>query len=124
MLQSCVCWRQQTTATRWRQLPAGLFGRVHMHLEANLGRDAGALDQLAEASDFGAPLSETKVKAALVPAAPAIHPRAFGKLHPVTVCRELSDADQIIKFENGGTDRRLKNRTTGPFLRFHAYGPT
>ena len=27
------------------------FGRVHMHLEADLGRDAGALDQLAEASD-------------------------------------------------------------------------
>jgi len=24
---------------------------VHMHLEADLGRDAGALDQLAEASD-------------------------------------------------------------------------
>jgi len=27
------------------------FGRVHMHLEADLGRDAGALDRLAEASD-------------------------------------------------------------------------
>ena len=50
------------------------FGRVHMHLEADLGRDAGALDQLAEASDCErSPLSETKVKPALVPAAPAIH---------------------------------------------------
>ena len=27
------------------------FGRVHMHLEADLGRDAGALDQLGEAND-------------------------------------------------------------------------
>jgi len=27
------------------------FGRVHTHLGADLGRDAGALDRLAEASD-------------------------------------------------------------------------
>jgi hypothetical protein len=39
-------------------------------------------------------------------AAPAIHPRAVGKLHRVTICREFSDADQIIKSEHGGTDRR------------------
>jgi hypothetical protein len=42
-------------------------------------RDAGALDRLAEASDGR-------------------------KLTAVTICHELSDADQIIKFENGGTD--------------------
>jgi hypothetical protein len=30
----------------------GCFGRVHMHLEADLGRDAGALDQLAEAGEL------------------------------------------------------------------------
>ena len=52
-----------SSRTRRRQLPAGCFGRlvpgatvhgvsrVRMHLEADLGRDAGALDQLAEASD-------------------------------------------------------------------------
>ena len=32
----------------------------------------------------------------------------------VSICRELSDSDQIIKFENGGTDRRRKN---SPLLR-------
>jgi hypothetical protein len=31
-----------------------------------------------------------------------IHPRAVGKLHRVTICHELSDADQIIKFETVG----------------------
>ena len=37
-------------------------------------RDADALDRLSTpATVNGAPLSETKVKAALVPAAPAIH---------------------------------------------------
>ena len=41
----------------------GHFGRV---LEADLGRDVGALDQLAEASDCErCTLSETKVKADL-----------------------------------------------------------
>jgi hypothetical protein len=36
--------------------------------------------------------------------APALHPRAVGKLHRVTICREFSDADQIIKSKHGGTD--------------------
>jgi hypothetical protein len=92
-----VCWRQQTTATRWRQLPA-----------ADLSRDAGALDQLAEASDcerctaLGNKIERPIWPRALVPAARAIHPRAVGKLHRVIVCRELSDADQIIKSKKGG----------------------
>ena len=61
------------------------FGRVHMHLEAELGRDAGALDQPAEASDCErcTPLGNES-EDALVPAAPAIHPRyprAVGEWH-------------------------------------------
>ena len=42
--------------------PAGCFGRVHTHLAADLGRDAGALDRLAEASDVQRCTPETKVK--------------------------------------------------------------
>ena len=37
----------------------------------------------------GAPLSETKVKAALVPAAPAIHPDIPEQLESGTICHEL-----------------------------------
>ena len=48
-----------------------------------------------------------------VRSARAIHPRAVGRLHRIIICRELSDADQIIKSEQVGTDPRLKNRTTG-----------
>ena len=45
------------------------------------------------------------VKAALVPAAPAIHvPDQFGKLPRVTICREFRHSDQIIKSEHSGTD--------------------
>jgi hypothetical protein len=65
---------------RLRQLPAVRVNRsriaqhVRMRLEADLDRDAGALDQLAEASDCErCALSVTKVKAASVSAAPAIH---------------------------------------------------
>ena len=55
--------------------------------EADLGRDVGALDQLAEASDcerctaLGNKIERPIWPRALVPAAPAIHPRAFGNLH-------------------------------------------
>ncbi len=61
----------------------------------------------------GAPLSETNAKAALAPAAPAIHPLAVGKLDRVIICREFSDVDQIIKFEHGGDGSAAENRTTG-----------
>ena len=44
------CRRCNSIAAAWRSM-CGCFGRVHMHLEADLGRDAGALDQLAEAGD-------------------------------------------------------------------------
>ena len=69
------------------------------------------------ASVNGASLSETKVKADL---APRFSTRSARNSSPssrevtsVTICRELSDSDQIIKSEHGGTDPRLKNRTTG-----------
>ena len=56
----------------------------------------------------GARLSETKVKADLASrfsTRSARHlPPSSRKLTSVTICHELSDADQIIKFENGGTD--------------------
>ena len=32
----------------------------------------------------------------------------LGKLHGVTICRELSDSDQIITCEHGGTDPRRR----------------
>ena len=44
----------------------------------------------------------------LVPAAPAISFPAVGKLHRVTICRELRHFDQLIKRDHGGTDRRQK----------------
>ena len=43
----------------------------------------------------GAPLSETKVKAALVPAACAVHPRAFGNLHPTGGM----SADRVVRLD-------------------------
>ena len=169
-----VCWRQRTTATRWRQLPAGSYhprpvqrrGRVGICRRRRVclrqrttatgwrrqllkgmlwpasARCHGASGSvcapnsclLAPADDLavctctlkpilaatparsislsrpatvnGAPLSERKVKAALVPAAPAIHPRAVGRLHRATICRELGHSAQIIKSEHRGTDRR------------------
>ena len=61
----------------------------------------------------GASLSEKRGATwprASVSRRPQIHPRAVGKLHPVTICCELSDADQIIKSKHGGTDRRLCTR--------------
>ena len=41
------------------------------------------------------------------------HPRAVGKLHRVTIRRELRHFDQIIKLEHGGTDRRQKTNDLG-----------
>ena len=43
---------------------------------------------------------------ASVPAASANSSPSSRKLTSVTICREFSDADQIIKSEHGGTDRR------------------
>ena len=37
------------------------------------------------------------------------------KLTSVTICRELSDSDQIIKSECSGTDQQLKNERLGGF---------
>ena len=57
----------------------------------------------------GAPGNENEGRLGLAlqsPQRPQIHPRAVGKLHRVTICRALSDSDQIIKSEHGGTDRR------------------
>ena len=44
------------------------------------------------------------------------HPRAVGKLHRVTIRRELRHFDQIIKLEHGGTDRRQKKNDYEAFL--------
>jgi hypothetical protein len=43
-------------------------------------------------------------EACLFAAAPANPSPSVRKLKSATICHELSDADQIIKFENGGTD--------------------
>ena len=88
-----------TPTAGWRrQLPAVQFNRsrmaqhVRMHLEADLGRDVGALDQ---------PIWPRFQ----CPQRPQVHPRAVGKLPRVTICRELRHSAQIIKSEHSGTDR-------------------
>ena len=48
MLQTCLSAPADRAGDNCRR---DCFGRVHMHLEANLGRDTGALDQLAKATD-------------------------------------------------------------------------
>jgi hypothetical protein len=66
----------------------------------HLGRDAGALDQLGQmTADLAARFSTRSARNS----SPSTR-----KLTSVTICRELSDADQIIMLENGETDRRLK----------------
>ena len=101
-----VCLRQQTTAMGWRrQLPAVQFNRSR--------HDAGALDRFSQPSDRErcVPFWKKMQGDALAfqcPQARAIHPLAVGKLHGVIICRELSDADQIIKSEHYGTDRTAK----------------
>ena len=66
------------------------------------------------ASVNGASLSETKVKADLAPRFSTRSARnsspSSREVTPVTICRELSDSDQIIKSEHGGTDPRLKKQ--------------
>jgi hypothetical protein len=51
--------------------------------------------------------SETKNEGRLWPRAsvsrPQIHPRAVGNVHRAAICRELSDSNQLIKSEHGGT---------------------
>ena len=69
----------------------------------------------ANARCNGAPRSETKMEGELglpfqCPQRAQIHPRAVGNLYRVIICRELSDADQIIKSKHGGTDRRRNMR--------------
>ena len=65
----CASRRPQRAGDNCRR---DCFGRVHMHLEADLGRDAGARDRLAEASD-GATVHPSR-KCALAPAAPPFTP--------------------------------------------------
>ena len=63
-----VCLRQQTTATRWRrQLSAGLLWPANARCNG--------------ATALGNKIERPIWPRALVPAAPAIHPRAFGNLH-------------------------------------------
>ena len=72
---------------------------VRMH-KADLGRDAGALDRLAEASDCER----------CRPQRAQIHPRAFGNLHLSPSAANSDNSDQIIKSEHGG-DRSAAEKT-------------
>ena len=69
----------------------------------------------ANARCNGAPLSETKVKADLASRSSVRNARhsspSSRKLTSVTICRELSDSDQIIKFEHGRDGSAAENRT-------------
>ena len=121
------CRRRRVCLRRRRQLPAGdancrrcnsiaaawrsMFG-WHFSKPILAATPARSISLPRPAIANGAPLSETKVKADLAArfslARSQIHPRAVGNLHRVTICHELSDADQIIKSKPGGTDRRQK----------------
>ena len=59
----------------------------------------------------GAPGNEDEGRLGLALQCPQsqFHPRAVGKLHRVTICREFSSSDQIIKSEQVGTDRPCRS---------------
>ena len=80
---------------------------------------ARSIGLVSPATVNGAPLSETKLKGrfglALSVRSACNSSPSGRKAKSVTICRELSDADQIIKSKHCGTDPQLKNRTTGTY---------